>query len=240
MAISYVSSASGINAATGTTVTIPATVQTGDRLVVLVESNNVTGYSHITPDGWTLVDTWTGASGAAGGSTIGSVFTKSAGTSDSGTTVLFGVTPTGSTNICVLSAYRGTITTPQVMEHALLPFSGTATTTVPVPVLTLTSSEVPATLVTGVYRKSGSGVYTTTPPAGFTQRNTCTAPGNVVSIADGSTSTSGSTSVGTWDGGVSTAAGGSFLIALVEGAVPMQAQPTFRRYTVSGWYPAVS
>lgn len=238
MAISFIDAASGIEVTTGCSVTIPTTVASGDRLVVLLETNASAGQTHIAPDGWTVVDSYTGTSGGTGGSTIGSVFTKVAGTADAGKSVIFEVTPTGAHNIAVLSAYRGSLTTPQVMEHDLLPYSGTASTLVPVPSLPVDA--LPSQLVTGVYRKSGTGTYTTTPPSGFTQRSTMTAPGNVVSIADAEASATGASAVGDWDGGVSTAAGGSFLIVLTEGEVPLQASPIFRRFTVSGWYPAIA
>lgn len=236
MSISLVGIADSNNADLGVSFAIPVTVQPGDRLLVVAESNSVSGYTHLGAAGWTMLHNSVGVQGGAGGSQITSVHTKVAGTADAGTVVTFEVTPTGSLKVGSLVAYRGTVTTPQVMASAVLSVA-TNTTAVAVPVVNVAA--LPTTLVTAATVKSGTSAWTFTPPAGFTQRATDTVSGNAVAIADGAASATGNTAVAAWTKSVSSQAGAGVLIALAEGEVPMQTQPTFHRLTVSGWFPSI-
>lgn len=236
MTISYLASGEGNNDNSGATITVPAGVESGDRLIVVVESNSITGYTHLGADTWSTLYNSVGVQGGAGGSQITSVYTKVANSSDAEKAYTFEITPTGSGKVSAVVAYRGTVTTPQVLASAILPASSSSAN-MAIPVVDVAA--LPTTLVAAATRKGGSVPITTTAPTGFTQRVTDTINGNVVSIADADAGATGATSVAAYATSATSQAGAGVLIALAEGEAPVQTQPIFRRFTIDGWYPAI-
>lgn len=238
MTISFVAATEGTDADQGASVTIPAEVGAGDLLVAILATNSISGYSHITPSGWALVGTSHGS--ADGGSQFATLFTRTATGADANGNTVFGISPSGSKDTLCVAAYRGTDTPPFVAAAGTLPYSGTAGTTVPVPVVDV--PDLPATLVTAVSKKGGTAEITTTPPAGFTQRTRDFVDGGgsiTCAIADATASATGDTTVAAWDTSVSSAAGTAFLIAITEGTPPPLQSAVFRRLTVDGWFPPI-
>lgn len=234
MAISFVGTS------IGTSNILHAGIQEGDRLLAVVGTNSVSGYSHSTPDGWFLLGT--SYQSTDGGSQFASLFTRTAAASDADTEVIFQVDPSGAKNVAAVSAYNGSITTPVVQSFSVLPHSGSSSTTIALEDIDV--PEIPATLVSAATKKGGSAEIMFTFPSitNFTQRGKDFATGGgaiAVVIGEGEADAIGLTSAGSWGSDVDSGAATGFLVCLTEGDPPPLKEPVLRRRTASGWFPAI-
>lgn len=246
MAITYVSSAVGSDTNQGATVTLPAGIQHGDLLLAVLGTNSV-AYTHPAPSGWKVVLTSVGggSGGNPGGSQMVSVFSRTGNPADSGAAVDFQVPGTSSAaDALVVGVYRSDTANmiPLVDQSAALP-NATAGTAIDSPQITV--AELPSLLVGAATRKGGSqATHTWTVPSGFTQRALCTtlaSSTDSVILADMDAAETGTTSVGAWtETTQSNTSACALLVNLVESALPAPVAPIFRRYTLSGWVPAIT
>jgi PKD repeat protein len=150
----------GVNAnSSKPTVTVPATVQAGDALALVVSTK--TGTTQTAPSGWTAV------SSSAGTGALTTVWQKVATATDAGSSVA--VTLSELTKVDVrLLAYSGTAASSPV--SAVISSDASATTDHPAPTATVST---PGSWVVWVYADKSAGTTTAwTPPPGAVTRAT--------------------------------------------------------------------
>jgi hypothetical protein len=234
MAIAFRAAATGTSTFPGASVTIPATVEAGDLLIVVTDVNSRV-YTAQTPEGWELLDS--SADSEDGGSQFASLYWRRAAGIDAGTVVLFPVTPTGSTKAASLAAYYSDVPGNLIVTSvtAVRPETVDGTTHA-TPVVDV--ADLPAWQVTAVGKK-GSTVSSLAPPSGYTLRGTpcytLGASNNGTAIADKAAAATGSTDGGSWTANVSNGAASTFVTTLVE-AAPAAAPPiSLRRWNGAAW-----
>ncbi len=163
--LSHVATASAAGNRTAHTVRIPASVQAGDRLVLFVSTNSLSGTLG-SPPGWTLLQ------GRDGTATRGRAWTKQASSTDANANV----TVTSTTTIkdtMVVAAYRSTGGNPTVTASAQT--SGTASgTSHSSPTVAVSQ---PGSWLVNSWSEKSSSTQTWTAPAGSTSRAVPAATG---------------------------------------------------------------
>ncbi len=163
--LSHIGTGSAFGSRTGHTVRIPTTVQAGDRLVLFMTTNSLSGTLG-SPAGWTQLQ------GSNGASTRGRAWTKQATSTDANALVTVTSTTTIKDTMTV-SAYRSTGGNPTVTASAQT--AGTTTTT------NHTSPSVavaqPGSWLVNSWSEKSSTTQVWTPPAGSTSRAVPAATG---------------------------------------------------------------
>ncbi len=163
--LSYVGSASTSGARTSHSVRVPATVQSGDTLLIFLTVNSVSGTLG-SPAGWTLLQTRDGASSR------GRAWTKKAVAADANALV---AVPTSATlkSTMAVAAYRSSAGTSAVTASAS---TGATTSTTTHTTLPVSVAQANSWLVSSWSEKSSS-TSTWAPPATSTSRTTAAATG---------------------------------------------------------------
>jgi PKD repeat protein len=160
---------------TSVSVGVPANVQAGDGLVLVLSTNStVTG---ATPAGWAAV----GAPRVSGTGPTTQVFQRVAGAADAGSLVTVALSGQAKGTLQVL-AYSGTAATGPVASVTSAATGAVTSHTTP------TATAAPGSWVLSVWSDKGSAARTWTPPAGVTVRSNLAGVGSgdiATLVADG-------------------------------------------------------